>query len=295
MVSEDSGGERIVRNTEWAIGIYEGSSPLRVEASGRVMNPVIAPGDATDIETAFVADPFMIRTGVGWFMFFEVLPVHSNDGKISVARSQDGLVWEYDRVVLNQEFHLGYPYVFEWESQFYMVPETRGAGAVKLFEAVEFPTEWVFVKDLIRGNFADPSPFQFEGRWWMFVLRGHEELMLYTSEVLEGPWQEHPKSPLIHGRSATRPAGGPFIHDGKVIRFTQDDIPDHGRGVRAFQVDVLTPDEYEEHEFEESPVLQGSGSGFNEKGMHHIDAHHVGDTWIASVDGVRSTPVETAR
>ena len=122
----------------------------------------------------------------------------------------------------------------------------------------------------------------------MFVLRGHEELMLYTSEDLEGPWQEHPNSPLKYGRAATRPAGRPLVHEDKVIRFTQDDIPDHGRGVRVFQVDVLTPEAYEEHELAVSPVLHGSGPGYNEKGMHHIDAHKVGDTWIASVDGVRS-------
>jgi hypothetical protein len=168
-----------------------------------------------------------------------------------------------------------------------MTPETRGAGAVKLFRAVDFPTRWEFVTDLIQGNYADPSPFYLDGRWWMFVLRGQEELTLHTSEALEGPWQEHPESPLKSGRSATRPAGRPLLYDGKMIRFTQDDIPDQGRGVRAFQVDVLTPESYVEYEFEGGRVLQGSGEGFNEKGMHHIDAHLVGDRWIASVDGVR--------
>jgi len=104
--------ERIVRNTEWAIGIYEGASPVEVSPTERVKNPVIAQGDATDVETAFVADPFMVRTDEGWYMFFEILPVDSNLGQISVARSQDGLTWAYDRVVLKQDFHLGCPSCF---------------------------------------------------------------------------------------------------------------------------------------------------------------------------------------
>ncbi len=48
----------------------------------------------------------------------------------------------------------------------------------------------------------------------------------------------------------------------------------------------MTTTEYKEHEIDESPVLIGTGSGWNADGMHHIDPHQKGENkWIACVDG----------
>jgi hypothetical protein len=48
----------------------------------------------------------------------------------------------------------------------------------------------------------------------------------------------------------------------------------------------LTPLSYEEKLVSTSPILKASGSGWNEKAMHNIDPHQVGENnWVASVDG----------
>jgi len=81
-----------------------------------------------------------------------------------------GLRWDYQRSVLAEPFHLSYPHVFEWNSDFYMIPESYQAGAVRLYRAEEFPFRWGFVANLLEGPvFLDSSVFRHDGRWWMLT------------------------------------------------------------------------------------------------------------------------------
>jgi hypothetical protein len=168
-----------------------------------------------------------------------------------------------------------------------MIPSSRQKGAVQLFQASNFPHEWVFVKDLITGNFADASIINRDGLWWLYILSGEETLVLYYARELTGSWTEHPMSPLIkNDRDTSRPGGRVIIHNNKIIRYVQDGYPIYGNSVRVFQVDSLSTSFYSEHELTSDPILTASGSGWNADGMHHIDPHRLSDsTWIACVDG----------
>ena len=136
----------------WSIAMYAGPSPLRMATAPGASNPVISAVDVTDVPARFVADPFMVHVDGLWHMFFEVLNNQSNKGDIGRATSRDGLTWRYERIVLQEPFHLSYPYVFRWKDDFYMTPETLGANAVRLYRATSFPDQWTLVKDLIPGR-----------------------------------------------------------------------------------------------------------------------------------------------
>jgi hypothetical protein len=274
----------------WAIGIYLGESPLKLAAYGS--NPVLTYLNITDIEAAFVADPFMLKTQDEWYMFFEVFNRACNKGEIALAVSHNGLDWEYRRRVLIEPHHLSYPYVFEWQGVFYMIPETLSSRSIQLYKAHLFPFEWTAVATLVEGEYADPSIVHFEGRWWLFACPDplkNRTLRLFFADKLFGPWTEHPQSPIVvDNERLARPAGRLLIINNKVIRFSQDCYPMYGSQVRAFQITRLTPDTYREVECEESPLLKGQGSGWNEVGMHHVDAFQISERkWLACVDGMR--------
>jgi hypothetical protein len=196
----------------------------------------------------------------------------------------------YQKIVLAESFHLSYPYVFKWDDTFYMIPETRKAGAVRLYRATSFPDIWSYAGDLLDVEGTDPSVFHLDGKWWMFICAppaGHDTLRLYLADELVGPWSEHPASPVVRKdpRSA-RPAGRVTLYDDRVIRYAQECNPHYGSRVRAFEVTEITPESYAERESESSPILVASGSGWNRDGMHHVDPHHCpGNGWIACVDG----------
>jgi hypothetical protein len=273
----------------WSIGIYTGDSPYDLKPAPQIPNPVLTAGHVTDIPASFVADPFIIRANP-WFMFFEVWNPHSDKGVIGLATSENGFEWRYERIVLSEEFHLSYPYVFEWENTCYMIPETLGANAACLYRADEFPTRWSLVRKLIDGPCADTSIVRFADLWWLFLCSTpyqHDTLRLYFAEQLTGPWREHPQSPLVRGDNCrARPAGRILRVNDKLIRFAQECAPRYGTRVRAFDVLDLTTTNYEEVENSASPVLEPGGGDWNATGMHHLDAQQQPDgTWLACVDG----------
>jgi len=278
---------------EWSIGIYAGVSPLELSPMAKSVNPVLTREACPDIGAEFVADPFMIKHHGIWHMFFEFMERETQRGKIALATSEDMRKWTFRQVVLEEPFHVSYPYVFTMDNEFYMIPETCAVKAVRLYKATDFPAKWSFVGTLLEGReFADPSVFYFNNRWWLFTGQRlsavDDTLRLYHAEKLTGPWFEHPKSPILEGnRRAARPAGRVLVIGDRIIRYAQDCYPAYGAQVRAFEVVELTTENYSEIEIEgKSPILAGSGRGWNAAGMHHVDAHRVDDgTWVACVDG----------
>ncbi len=285
----------------WSIGVYEGESPLTLSSSPRVQNPILSADDVTDVPALFVADPFVFIPPVArgshsgdprWHMFFEVLNWRTGKGEIGWAASLDGFRWDYQQIVLAEDFHLSYPYVFAADDEVYMVPESHEAGAVRLYRAIDFPTRWALVKPLLEGGyFADASVFRHGGRWWMFVEtsspQAHDTLRLYFAERILGPWQEHPSSPVVSGSALTaRPAGRVHVMGNEITRFAQNCSTAYGLDVRAFKVEELTPLAYCERDLTCNPVLAGSGTGWNARGMHHIDMLQLADgRWWGCVDG----------
>jgi hypothetical protein len=280
----------------WSIGIYTGQSPFNLSAPQRASNPALTRDHVTDVPASFVADPFMVKTNDGWYMFFEVMNWRSGKGEIGLAKSQDGFVWTYQQIVLSESFHLSYPCVFEWMGEHYMIPESFQAGAVRLYKARNFPTQWSFVGSLLKGPYlVDPSIFRYDDKWWLYVETNpevkHDCLRLYFADDLAGPWVEHPGSPIVpHDPRIARPGGRVLVIGTEIFRFAQDCSMAYGSAVRAFKVTQLDTRHYAEEQVDVTPVLTASGSDWNADGMHHVDAHRMLDgSWIASVDG-RRTP-----
>jgi len=274
----------------WAIGIYTGSSPLCLSSPRDIQNPVLTYKDVTDARAAFLADPFIAFNAGLWHMFFEVANAESDKGEIGLATSPDGLRWNYRQIVLTEPYHLSYPYIFHWEGDHYMIPETLTANAIRLYKADSFPTRWSCVGTLLSVRGADPSLLRFNDLWWLFVCAPaarSDTLRLYYSQDLMGAWQEHPCSPIIEGDARiARPAGRVTLWDDRLIRFTQDCQTHYGAQVRAFEITLLTPKSYSEKEAEVSPVLSAATDGWNSLGMHHVDPYLTKDgVWTACVDG----------
>lgn len=282
---------------DWSIGIYSGDSPFRLHPDPRALNPVITAADVTDVSANYIADPFMIRVDGHWFLFFEVLNAETDQGDIGLATSDDGLHWKYQQIVLHEPYHLSYPYVFKWDNEIYMVPESAGADHIRLYRAEAFPAVWVPVTDLLAGSYADSSIIRFEGTWYLFTCSEpvrHNVLKLFWADDLLGPWHEHPKSPIVgDNASMARPGGRLVSVNGRPVRFAQDDESRYGYRVLAFAIMTLTKSAYDEEPVEENPILEAAGllapgRKWNRHGMHHLDPHEIANgEWLAVVDGYR--------
>ena len=292
MSQDTPGGDRPSRPGRqdiWSIGIYTGPSPLSLSPPSLWGGPVLTAGAVTDLDAEFVADPFLVRMGGRWALFFSrVMPADPRFlGVIGLAESDDGLLWDYRGVVLREPFHLSYPHVIGWQGDYYMIPETLAPGQVRLYAASRFPDRWEHVTDLVRGRHADPTVFRDGETWWMFTSDPGDSatLRLFSAGALAGPWTEHPLSPVVRDSRSGRPAGRVIACEHGLIRFAQDCSTYYGREVRAFRITELSPTRYAEEPASPSPIVGPGPGGWNRWGMHHVDAQpHPGGGWIAAVD-----------
>ncbi|MDD5727671.1 MAG: hypothetical protein PHV59_03820 [Victivallales bacterium] len=269
----------------WSIGIYEGETPFSMRPAPGAANPVLTGMNCGN--AVFVADPFMVIKDGKFYMFFERVSRENNEGDIALAESSDGKNWKYRKVIIDEDFHVSYPYVFEWKSEFYMVIESHQDLAVRLYKAKSFPEEWQFVKKLLSGySFVDPSIFRYGGKWWLFLSTPACNILnLYYADRLTGEWKSHPQNPLIKfDTRISRPGGRIITYQGKLYRFAQDDEPYYGAGLNAFEITELSTTSYREKPVPPHPLVSGSRT-WNMAGIHHIDLHKLGDKWIAAVDG----------
>jgi hypothetical protein len=282
----------------WSIGIYEGPSPILLGPTPDIKNPVFTAQQVTDVKARFVADPFMIKHNGEFHLFFEVLNSKREKGEIGYARSSNLKEWQYGGIVLRERFHLSYPYVFFHDGDMYMLPECADSHEVKLYKATAFPQSWEYASTLIRSNkryspLLDPSIVHHKGRWYLFTnARKLNDLHLFSSDTLFGPWAEHPKSPILTASPHFARPAGRVVKDGEALyRYAQDGIPNYGSKVWAFRITELSAENYREEQVPGGPVIgpgiQAGEEGWNNRGMHTVDGHQQDNgRWIALVDGL---------
>ncbi len=277
----------------WSIGIYTGADPLTLGPAAGVNNPIMTAGQVTDAPARFVADPFMLRHASSWYMFFEVYRSDLRHGDIGLATSPDGLAWTYRQIVLHEPFHVSFPYVFAWNSEHFMIPETHDRREVRLYRARQFPASWAFERTLLSGaGFTDSSIVRHDGKWWLFTsLPGDAMFSIFHADALDSAWAPHAQNPILRdARDRSRSAGRIIAAGGRMLRLAQDCTESYGLRVNAYEVTTLTPTEYAERLAQSAPILSGTGRGWNARGMHHVDAHELAPgQWIACVDGFRKT------
>ena len=272
----------------WSIGIYVGGSPFELHEPNHISNPVLTGKVVTDMDATYLADPFMVLEGGQFYMFFEVWNRTTAQGDIAYAESKDGEKWDYKKIIIHEPFHLSYPYVFRWEDQYYLIPESHEDLSIRLYRATSFPVKWEFVKRIFHGeHYVDPSIFRYNNLWWLFYSNPlNDALNLYFSGELMGDWKPHPMNPVVKSnKHISRPGGRVLIYDGHPYRFAQDTEPRYGIQVFAFAIVELSKTAYKETIVSEKAILMPSGEGWNAYGMHHVDPHFSNGKWIAAVDG----------
>jgi hypothetical protein len=271
----------------WSIKVFHSHSFISMPPNEKSLeHPTLQASDVTDVSAEFIADPFIMFHDSKYHMFFEVLDKSSRKGIIGLATSTDGEQWNYEKIVLKECFHLSYPYVFEFNGDYYMIPESSESNRVLLYKAKNFPYNWEIAYELLSGRYVDSSIFQYKDKWWIFTGKSGK-LHLFFSDKLEGNWKEHPKSPLIsNDYHTTRPGGRVLVDRDDIYRYTQDGKPSYGSAVRVFKVKKLTETDYQEEEV--NLVLSGTKRelDWRKDGMHNIDQLKTTDgRWLIAVDG----------
>jgi hypothetical protein len=201
----------------------------------------------------FYADPFLIERNGRTYLFFEDYKFSSHKGLISCCEvNREGNCGE-PRVVLERTYHLSYPFLFTWQGEIYMIPETRENGTIEMYRASDFPYSWVHEAVLMSDLAAsDSTLLHHHDKWWLFTagVLDHappeKTLCLFVANSPLGPWTAHPKNPIVSDLSHARPAGCLYFDNGQLIRPGQDCSRSYGYAVGLHRVEVLSETDYQE-------------------------------------------------
>jgi hypothetical protein len=204
----------------------------------------------------FWADPHLVRRDGRYYAFIEECPFDTGKGHIAVLSMGDDGVWSAPVRVLERDYHLSYPFVFEHQGELYMVPESEANRTIDLYRCVEFPQRWEHVRTLLTHITAtDSTLIEHDGRWWLFAnvldtpgASFSDELYIFHSESLAGPWTPHRRNPVVSDARRARPGGRIFEREGRLVRPAQDCSVRYGYAIRLQRIDRLSPEEYEETE-----------------------------------------------
>lgn len=208
----------------------------------------------------FWADPFVLYKEGSYYLFFEEFMHKSRRGRIALMVMDEAGVCTEPAVVVEQPYHLAYPFLFEWEGAYYLLADTSANNTIEVYRCVRFPDEWVFHKVLMdHVKAVDPTLFFYQGTWWLFVnCRQYEgastwdELFLFSAETpLTTTWTPHPLNPIVSDVRRARPAGRIFEYEGALYRPSQDCSKGYGHSIKLNRIVKLSPTEYEEEEVSE--------------------------------------------
>jgi hypothetical protein len=230
---------------QWILLIAKGSQ--NESASWNTFTPLMPPSDR------LWADPFVWKHEGNYYIFYEERLYSSNRGHIACLTLDHQMNPVANCVVLERPYHLSYPFIFEYQEQIYMIPETEKNRTVELYRCTRFPNDWVFVKTLLSNIKAvDATLLEAAGKWWLFANireRGsswHALHLFCSDHLLSDQWIPHPRNPIVKDIGSARPAGRIFLHNGELIRPSQDCSVRYGYATKFNLITTLTDSDYAE-------------------------------------------------
>lgn len=113
----------------------EGAAPLPALGDAPYTPLPYTPG-------VWYADPLLFRHGGERVLFCEAFDMAAHRGDIAVFRFDGQGLPTGPQVVLQEDCHLSFPMVFDWNGEVWMIPETSENHTLRLYRCVEFPGQW---------------------------------------------------------------------------------------------------------------------------------------------------------
>jgi hypothetical protein len=205
----------------------------------------------------FWADPHIVYREGRYYIFIEEFSYHANKGHISCIEMEPSGRYSAPVKVLDEPFHLSFPFVFEYNGTFYMLPETPSARGIHLYQCIGFPSRWKFMQVLVGSvEAADSVILHYNNKFWLFTNIAdpvgtsieNELYLFYSDDILSGDWKPHPLNPIVSDVKKARMAGKIVEKDGRLFRPSQCDSPIYGYGIRLNEIIRMTEYDYQETE-----------------------------------------------
>ena len=231
----------------------------------------------------YLADPFVIEHQGKNICFVEDYCFKKQKAHISAIHlTSDN--YNFLGKVIEEDFHLSYPFLIKHNGNIYMVPETNQSNQIRLYKSVDFPTRWKLEKILIENiSASDTNIFYVSNTWFMLTnvcsskMNDHnsELHIFYSKNLLSNSWQEiKSKNPVIFDSNIAR-NGGYFIKNDTIFRINQIHSKKYyGNKFAINKIIKLNTDEFKEKLITTiSPDIKNGNVGshhFNSNGIFNV-------------------------
>lgn len=180
------------------------------------------------------ADPFLFEYKGETWLFTEAFDNKTEKGLIACSKYDNG-TFSSPKIVLEENFHLSYPFVYEENGEVFMMPETSADGCIQVYKAVDFPEKWEKHKVLVRVENAVDTVVYREKLITSVVTDSSEKRVDIDVYDMNG---ELVMKSLHKDSQQARGAGRVFMAEGKAIRPAQDCTGGvYGAGLVFYQIE----------------------------------------------------------
>ncbi len=197
----------------------------------------------------YFADGFALKENSRLLLVFEDYDYRTRKAVLSSSwfTERESMFTEPVKL-LEEDWHLSYPYLFRGEGQIWCMPESLSHGSIELYKLDQANGKLLHHRTLLDGiAAADPTLVFHQNHWYLFFTPAHAtnvELHIWHAETLDGPFVPHELNPVKANISNSRPAGPFFTLDGILYRPAQDCSHTYGGRVVINEVKLLTDTEF---------------------------------------------------
>ena len=249
----------------WKVGVFKNDSANEIPlgSSQKITwyeNP---------LKRGYYADPFIAEQNSEHFLLVENYDYKTEKANITCIN----LATNDTKVLIEENFHLSYPFCFTFENKNYIIPESSASNKICAYE-VDLAKATVISKIILLEDIQafDPTLFYHESKWWLFVSQKNTHsntcLNIYIADSPLGPYTPHSMNPVKTNICSSRPAGGIFKLQDKFFRPSQNCSNTYGGSVVLNKINVLSETHYEETYYDE--ILPLKNTSHNE-GLHTIN------------------------
>lgn len=190
------------------------------------------------------ADPILAEQDGKTFLFYEA--VNHDHGRIEVAEVLEDCTLSNPAVILEDECHYSYPFVFRWQNIWYMIPESSASNQVRLYRCEDFPAKWKMVDVLLHQQSVDTTVFEISGQLYLLtylLCPGSERVKPQAYKLALGEKIElTPVEWTCFDELKCRGAGPVFRAGDKPIRPAQSSEDDrYGNSVLLYEIQSCNP------------------------------------------------------
>ena len=188
----------------------------------------------------WAADPFIIEKDDKVYIFAELFSLLEWRGKIGYCIFCNGEVTPWE-IIFDEAPHYSFPYVFECNGEFYMMPETGSLKEIAIYKAIDFPSKWEKEEIVFSGDKMVDSVFLAEDKILSYKMVGNYQNQLTYLNKVDGNWKI--VNSKVDSSEIKRPAGKVFRFEGMTIRPVQDGRKLYGGSLKFLSISLESGEE----------------------------------------------------